>query len=62
MESGFVFSEVKNVLIFATTIDELFVKLQAFEYHQDLITQQIVESRQRKRDFDKQEMDLTLSL
>ncbi|TYH38495.1 hypothetical protein ES332_D12G113200v1 [Gossypium tomentosum] len=48
VKSGFVFSEVRNVLIFAATVDELFVKLQAFEYHTDLITQQIFESRQKE--------------
>ncbi|MBA0778013.1 hypothetical protein Gotri_005949 [Gossypium trilobum] len=62
VESGFVLKKARNVLITVATIDELFVKLQAFEYHLDLITQQIVKSRKRKRDSDKQEMDLTLSL
>ncbi|PPD74994.1 hypothetical protein GOBAR_DD28081 [Gossypium barbadense] len=43
-------------------MSSLHVKLQAFEYHPDLITQQIFESRKRKSDSDKQEMHLTLSL
>ncbi|KAH1056288.1 hypothetical protein J1N35_034353 [Gossypium stocksii] len=62
VESGFVLTEARNVLIAIATINELFIKLQAFEYHLDLNTQQIVESRKRKRDSYKQEMDLTLSL
>ena len=62
VENGFVSTEARNVLISAETVEELLDKLQAFEYHPNLITQQIAESRKRKRDTDKREMDLTLSL
>ncbi|MBA0804669.1 hypothetical protein Gohar_004240 [Gossypium harknessii] len=62
VESGFMFPEVRNFLIAIVIVEELSVKLQVFEYHPDLITQQIVESRKRKSYSDKQELDLTLSL
>ena len=62
VENGFVSTEARNVLISAETVEELLDKLQAFEYHPSLITQQIAESRKRKRDADKRDMDLTLSL
>ena len=62
VENRFVSTEARNVLISAETVEELLDKLQAFEYHPNLITQQIAESRKRKRDTDKREMDLTLSL
>ena len=53
VENGFVSTEARNVLISAETVEELIDKLQAFEYHPSLITQQIAESRKRKRDADK---------
>ena len=62
VENGFVSTEARNVLISAETVEELLDKPQAFEYHPSLITQQIAESRKRKRDADKRDMDLTLSL
>ena len=62
MKNGYLSTEARNVLISGETVEELFDKLQAFEYHPNPIIQQIAESRKRKRDTDKREMDLTLSL
>ncbi|MBA0669698.1 hypothetical protein Goklo_024854, partial [Gossypium klotzschianum] len=41
VENGFVFPGVRNFLIAIVIVVELSIKLQVFEYHPDLITQQI---------------------
>ncbi|KAL4377169.1 hypothetical protein GQ457_02G026890 [Hibiscus cannabinus] len=57
--NGFMFTEIRRILIYAATIEELFEKLQAFKCFPD-INESIL--GKRKIDDDKRDLDCSLSL